>query len=130
MFCFLHLHRIVLQSATQLITRIRFSGAGARSVCSGTNPMSHCCHPTLSHEVHQQIPSLIGLAVTHEYCGALFIMMLVVALMDEHDTCSMRPSHRTADAERSPGRQSSYHCIVPSMLSLLHMSHRDWKLNA
>ena len=30
--------------------------------------------------------------------------------MDEHDTCSMRPSHRTADAEGSPDCQSSFHC--------------------
>ena len=73
MVCFLHVHRRVLQSAMQLhlITRSRFSGAGARYVSSGTNP-------TLSDEVHQQIPSLLGLAGTHEDCGTLLFLVLVV----------------------------------------------------
>ena len=112
MLCFLHAHSRVLQSAMQLhlITRSRSWGAGARYVSSGTTP-------TLSDEVHQQIPSILGLADTHEYCGTLLLLMLVVALVDE--TCSMRPSHRTVDAEGSSDCQSSLHYVVPPMLSLL-----------
>ena len=91
------------------------------------NPCQHChiaATPTLSDAVHQQIPSIIGLAGTHEDCGTLLLLMLVVALVDEHETCLMRHSHRTADAEGSPGCQSSFHCVVPPMISLLRMPHR------
>ena len=114
-----------------LITRSRFSGAGARYVCSGTNPMSHCCqpHPVGCSPPADPFPSWTC-AGTHADCGTLMLLMLMVALMDEHETCSMRPSHRTADAEGSPGCQSSFHSIVPHMLYLLHISHRAWKLNA
>ena len=84
----------------------------------------------MSDEVHQQIPSIIGLAGTHEdwYIAAPHVGG--IAFVDEHETCSMRPSHRTDDANWSPGCQSSFYCIVPPMLSLLHMSHRAWKPNA
>ena len=115
MVCFLRVHRGVLQSAMQLqlITRSKFSGAGARYVCIAAQTPCHIvASPTLSDEVHQQLPSLLGLAVAHEYSGTLLLLMLVVALVDEHETCSMRPSHRTADAEGSPGCQSSFQCIV------------------
>ena len=124
MLCFLHVHRRVLQSAMQLhlITRSRFSGAGAWSVCSGTKPMPLCRAKSTS----RSLPFLD----LHGDCGTLLLLMLVVALVDEHETCSKRPSHRTAVAEGSPGCQSSFHCIVLPMLSLLHMSHRAWKLNA
>ena len=90
-----------------------FGSMGNVSVCSGTNPMSHCCHSTLSYEVHHQIHSILGLAGTHEDCGTLLLLVLVVALVDEHETCLMRHSHRTVDAEGSSVCQSSFHCIVP-----------------
>ena len=56
MLCFLHVYRRVLQSAMKLhmITRSGLTGAEARSVCSGTNPMSHCCHP---HSVGRSPPA-------------------------------------------------------------------------
>ena len=47
MLCFLQVHLVVLQSVLQLhlMMRIKCSGAGARVVCCGTNPLSHTCHP-------------------------------------------------------------------------------------
>ena len=121
-----------LQSAMQLhlITRSRFWEQVLGLSVAAQTPCHIAATPTMSDEVHQQIPPILGLAGTHEDCDTLLLLMLVVALVDEHDTCSLRPSHSTADAEGSPGCQSSFHCIVPPMLSLLHMSHRAWKLNA
>ena len=132
MLWFLHVHRRVLQSAMKLhmITRSKFSGAGARSVCSGTNPMSHCCQ---LHSVGRSPPADPFPSWTCRCTRRVWYITapeVMAALMDEHETCSMLPSHRTANAEGSPGCQSSYHCIVPPMLSLLHMPHRAWKLNA
>ena len=40
------------------------------------------CHtptiPSLSDEVHLQIPSILGFADTHAGCGTLLLLMLVV----------------------------------------------------
>ena len=49
----------------------------------------------------------------------MLLLMLVIALVDDHGTGSMRPSHRTADAEGSPSCQSSFHRIVPPIIILL-----------
>ena len=113
MLCFLHVHRRVLQSVRQLhlIIGSSFSGAGASAVCCGTNPSSHtAATPTLSGEVHQQIPSILGLAGTHAYCDIWLLLTLVVGSVDELELHLMRPSPGTLDAGGSPGCQSIFHC--------------------
>ena len=130
--CFLHVHRRVLQSVRQLhlIIGSSFSGAGASAVCCGTNPSSHTvATPTLSGEVHQQIPSILGLAGTHAYCDIWLLLTLVVGSVDERALHLMRPSPGTVDAGGSPGYQSIFRCRGSPMLSLLHMSHCVLKLN-
>ena len=130
--CFLHVHRRVLQSGRQLhlIIGSSFSGAGACAVCCGTNPSSHtAATPTLSGEVHQQIPSILGHAGTHAYCDIWLLLTLVVGSVDERALHLMRPSPGTVDSGGSPECQSIFHCRGSPMLSLLHMLHRALKLN-
>ena len=115
---------LVLQSAMQLhlVTRSRFFLEQGLCLSVAAQTPSHiAATPTLWDEVHLQIPSILGLEGAHEDCGTLLLLLLVVALVNEHETCSMLPSHRTADAEGSPGCQSSFPCIVPPMLFLLHI---------
>ena len=85
--------------------------------------------PTLSGEVHQQIPSILGLGGTHAYCDIWLLLTLVVRSVDGHELHLMRPSHGTVDAGGSPGCQSIFHCRGSPMLSLLHISHRALKPN-
>ena len=73
--------------------------------------------PTLSEEVHQQIPSILGLEGIQAYCDIWLLLTLVVGSVDERDLHLMRPC------------QSIFHCRGSPMLSLLHMSHRPLKLN-
>ena len=67
-------------------------------------PSSHCCHPTLSEEVHQQIPSIIGLAGSPPYYYILLVGY-------ERELHLMRPSPGTVVAGGSPGCWSIFHCI-------------------
>ena len=83
----------------------------------------------LSGEVHQQFPSILGLAGTHAYCDIWLLLTLVVGSVDERALHLMRPSPGTVDAGGSPGCQSIFHCRGSPMLSRLHMSHRALKLN-
>ena len=85
--------------------------------------------PSLSGEVHQQIPSILGLAGIHAYCDIWVLLTLVVGSVDELELQLMRLSPGTVDAGGSPGCQSIFHCRGAPMVSLMHMSHRALKLN-
>ena len=66
--------------------------------------------PTLSGEVHQQIPSIIGLGGPHAYCDIWLLVTLVVGSVDGRELHLMRRSHGTVDVGGSPGCQSIFHC--------------------
>ena len=94
-------------------------------------PQHTVATPTLSGDIHQHIPSILGLTGVHAYCDIWLLLTLVVGSVDERELHLMRPSPGTVDAGVSPGCQSIFHCRGSPMLSLslLHMSHPTLKLN-
>ena len=79
MLCFLHVHRRVLQSVRQLHLIIAaFQEQGLVLSAVAQIPHHTAANPTLSEEVHQQIPSILGLTGTHAYCDILLLLVLVV----------------------------------------------------
>ena len=79
-------------------------------------------HPTLTGELHQQIPSMFGLAGVHAYCDIWLLLRLVVGSVNELELYLMRPSAGTVD--KPTGGSSSclsiFHCRGSPMLSILH----------
>ena len=103
-------HRRVLQSVRHLIIR-SFSGAGACAWVSAKTTHHTPATATQSEEVHQEIPSILGLAGSPAYYDILLLLVIVVGSVDERELHLLRSSLGTVDVGWSPGCQSMFRCI-------------------
>jgi len=85
--------------------------------------------PSLWDEVLQLILSILELEGTHEGCGTLLLLKLVVMIVVLHGMFLKPPFHRNVYVGGNPVCQSTFHCRLVLELSLLHLSHHVWRLN-
>ena len=85
--------------------------------------------PSLWDEILQLILSILELEGTHEGCGTLLLLKLVVMIVVLRGMFLKPPFHRNIYVGGNPVCQSTFHYRLVLELSLLHLSHHVWRLN-
>ena len=84
---------------------------------------------SLWDKVLQLILSIFELEGTHEGCGTLLLLKLVVMIVVLCKMFLKPPFYSNINVKRNPVCRSTFYCRLVLELSLLHLSYHMWGLN-